>query len=251
MVDTMWLQAFLLVLVRCSAWILITPLLGTKALSLGRVAAAAGLAVVLTPLAVRQGFKPEDGLGWWSAAVFAELIAGLALGTVSSFLLSAGDIAGSLADTSSGLAYAQTINPASGINSGSFQRFFGFLTIAVAFATDAHLALINIFAQTYKIWPLGHAPTLNGSGTPLAHIVTMTMLSGILLAAPLLGVMLLVDVVLAILTRFVPQASPFTVGLPVKLIISLAVIGACLTLIPGHIPGLIDETISSTSEAFS
>jgi flagellar biosynthetic protein FliR len=69
------------------------------------------------------------------------------------------------------------------------------------------------------------------------------MVAGLELAAPVLGALVLAEVVLALAARLAPQANVFLLGLSVKVALTIALLGAALALFPGTARDAIDGAV--------
>ena len=78
---------------------------------------------------------PEDIAGY-VAAIVAQVLIGLALGFITGVLLSAIEMAGSLADLTSGFSFGSQIDPINGNQSAVFSRLLNMAGLALLAATD-------------------------------------------------------------------------------------------------------------------
>jgi type III secretion protein T len=91
-------------------------------------------------------------------------------------------------------------------------------TIAIFLASDGMHLLINAMLQSYRVWPaLDLAPHFAPSAAlQLLSLLDDVLRAGLLLAAPILGAMLLTELTLALISRFAPQLNVFDLALSVK-----------------------------------
>ncbi len=238
------LLTFLLVLARTGSWVLTAPVFGSRGVAgVGRLAVAVALSLFLTPL-VQTGPLPAD-LAGFAAAALAQVGIGIALGFLTGLLFTAFEVAGSLADLSSGFSYAQILDPLSGQPAAAFSRLFAMAFSALLFATDAYQSVLSGFVGSFRALPLSHLPSLSaGAAATLGSAVTQVVASAIQIAAPLLGVLFLTDVALSLASRFVPQANAMATALPVKTLVALTAAGATFALLPGQLAGLLGPATS-------
>jgi len=241
--TTATLTTFLLVLARTSSWVLTAPGLSARGVGgTGRLALAGGLSVFLTPLV--QDDAPERSLAAFAAAALGQVAIGLALGFLTGLLFAAFEVAGTIADLSSGFSYASIVDPLSGQPAAAFSRLFAMAFIAVMFASDAYQTIVAGFVHSFTVLPLTSLPSLDaGAIGALGSAVTGVIGSAIQVGAPLLGVLFLTDVALSMASRFVPQANALAMAMPVKTLVALTAAGATLALLPGHAAGLLDPAV--------
>lgn len=239
--DANLVTAFLLVVSRTGGWALTTPLFGARTTTLvGRIALSVSLALVLT-VPVSATATVPTGLGEFVLAVIVQFLFGAAFGFLSGLLLYAAGIAGSIADLLSGFGYAAIVDPASGQQVAVFSRLFSFTFIALLLSTSAYMTIIQGFARTFDVIPLGASIPFNADAVFLvSEGVTQLLRAAVEVGAPLLGVLLLTEVALAIGARFFPQANVTFLGLSLKALIALIAAGAVLILLPARMDSFID-----------
>jgi len=238
--DPEIISVFLLVLARMGGWAFITPLLGARGTApTGRIALSIALAVVLTPTAMGNAIVPPS-LGMFTQAVLVQFLYGAAFGFLTGLFFYVAGMAGSIIDLMSGLGYAAIVDPASGQNSATFSRFFSITFLALLFGSGAYLTVIYGLGQTIVAVPVGPSiPFDPGSALVTASAVTATVRAALLVAAPLMGILLLTEVALAIGARFFPQANVAFLGLGVKAFIALTMSAAVLVFLPLRIDSFI------------
>ena len=74
------------------------------------------------------------------------------------------------------------------------------------------------------------------------------MVSGVALAAPVLAAIFLADLALAALARFAPQTNAFVIGLPLKLLVSLMLLGAIVAIFPGAVQQVLASMTHSIND---
>ena len=243
-IDQLTLTTFLLVLTRTSTWVLTAPVVSARGVaSPARLAAAVALAAFVTPL-VREDAQPLGAAGF-AAAALAQVAVGLALGFLTGLLFSAFEVAGTLADLSSGFSFASIVDPLSGQPAAAFSRLFAMAFSAVLFASGAYQTVLMGLVHSFRAIPLTHLPSLSDNAAAvLGSAVTHVLASAVSVGAPLLGVMFLTDVALSMASRFVPQANALAMAMPVKTLVALSAAGAALALLPGHVAGLLEPAVT-------
>lgn len=250
--DTTLISVFLLVLCRLGGWVLVTPLLGSRSMTIsGRIALSVSLALVLTAPAAVNADVPTS-MGLFIQAAIVQFLFGAGFGFLSGMFIYAVGTAGAIADAMSGLGYASIVDPGSGQQAAVFSRLFSITFIALLFATNGYITIINGLAQTFQTIPI--APTVpfdvNGAGA-VAEGVTQLMAAAIQVGAPMLGVLLLTEVALAVAARFFPQANVAFLGLGLKALVALLAASAVLILLPSHIDELLTMGSDLAGQVFN
>jgi flagellar biosynthetic protein FliR len=234
-ISTVQYWIFLQVLARVSALIAVAPALGAKEIPTQvKIGLTILLSIVIVPLA-RSSFPVNealpDNLYGFISALLPQAAIGLLMGFVVSLILSAFQLAGSLLDLQVGFTMAEALNPttndlASPI--GQFQYFYGLLLFLLA---DGHHILIAALVRSFSMLP---ASSVGMGGPFLSEIADVTyacLVNGLKIAAPVVAVVLIVDFSFAFLNRAMPQLNVFYVGLPVKVLTGLTVLGLILPAI--------------------
>jgi flagellar biosynthetic protein FliR len=108
--------------------------------------------------------------------------------------------------------------------------------LAILLAVGGDRVIVRGLALSIQAVPLqGLARMPTGLATMLMDSVGALMVAGVALAAPVLAAIFLADLALAALARFAPQTNAFVIGLPLKLLISLMLLGAIVALFPGAV----------------
>jgi len=162
------LDQALWVMLRVGAALMAMPLIGTRAVPARvRVLLAGVLALVFAPLVPTPQWSGLDGV--MVVSVLRELALGVVMGFLLRLAFEAGALAGALIAQGSGLAFAQMNDPLRGVASGVLGQWFYLAFGLVFFASDGHLALIELLLRSYQSLPIG---------APLPDVSLLLALSG-------------------------------------------------------------------------
>ena len=232
------LPVFGLVLCRSAGIVLAAPVFSNTSIPV-RIKAALTvlLSLVLYPIAVRfRGDMPQVGLGYLPIIV-TETGLGLIMGFAGAMVIGALHAAGDLMSQQIGLRLAQVTSPDTTLPMGAISGFLGIIGLLLFIAVDGHHWFIQSVAVSYREVPLGQvtwSPAVAGS--MLAGFSSL-FAHAIRIAAPLVGIMFLVSVMIALLAKSVPQMNILMVGYPVKVFLGLV----CMALtLPFTLPVLRD-----------
>lgn len=249
--DAAVVAAFLLCLARTSAWVITAPFMSGKAFpSLAKLAVAISISIFAAPL-VDASKVPADVLPFAGIAL-GQVLIGLAIGWSTGLFLHAFEMAGSMIDAASGFSIGSLFDPVSGTQNTVYARFYNLLFMVLLFVTNAHLTLIGGFVRSFVALPADKFPMI-GVGGPAAigTAVSQLMVAALQIGAPVLGALFLTEVALAMAARFAPQANIFSVGLPLKVMVSILAIGTALILLPQHLDGLVNNGMTFADHLFS
>lgn len=243
--------AFVLILCRTTAWTVTLPAIGGRGISsYGRIALSIGLALFLSTVSTTTTAVP-DRTGGLIAAALTEVLVGLTLGWMVTLALAGVEASGVLIDFFGGFSSATIFDPVSGQSAAVFARLHTVALALLLVVSPALHGLIRGFALSYQAVPLGAVPDFNtGIWSAVASATSNILVAAVAISAPVLGALLLAEAGLALASRFVPQANVFFLGLPVKSLVTLTVVGASLTLVPAVLPRLIEIGNALGRQAF-
>jgi flagellar biosynthetic protein FliR len=239
------LLGFLLAMVRTAAWLVVAPPFNTRMVPITvKVGLAVALAVPVAPRVAETAPPPQ--LAPLVTAVLLQVGVGLALGFVVQLLFAAVQAAGELIDLFAGFTIAATYDPFTNANQAVFGRLYQLLATALLFATGGHLLLVQGLLDSFAAVPSG-LPDLGATSAELVDSLTLFFLSALEIAAPLLGALFLTEVALGLLSKAAPQMNVFTLGFPIKIMLTLLLAGLALPLLPNAVQGLVTAATRSGS----
>lgn len=221
--------ALFLVLLRCTGFVLAAPLLGYRSMP---APVKAGLAAVLAVTLLRGASVSAGPLPVLLAAPL-EIVIGLALGFIVELGFRAVELTGRLVALQMGLSLGAVFDPLSHEPTTAFDPFFGLFAGLLFLALDLHLAMVGALARSFEALPLGGAWPADLM-LLAANLTALTIEMGARLAMPLALVLLLAELAVALVARAIPQVNVFFLGLPLKILLALAVTAAA---VPGLAAG--------------
>ena len=209
------LQVYILVFVRMAGLIAFNPLLSRRNVPTQiRVALVLMLTMIIAPLmgpvsVTRDSFDMLFTL-------FRELSLGLISGFVYQIFFYMLLFVGDWMDTEFGMSMAKVFDPATNIQvslSGNLLTIFFALYI---FATDSHLVLIQLFALSFKIVPVG-AVNLSPQAFQFVLQLFVDVFSlALRLLLPFTVVEFSLQIVLGIMMKLIPQIHVFVINFQLK-----------------------------------
>jgi flagellar biosynthetic protein FliR len=239
-IDPTWLEAVLLATVRMTAFLIVAPPFASQAFP-GRVKAMLGLGLGLAVSQwVSAGYRPRDTAGFITGVVL-ELVTGLALGFLVLVIFSAVQSAGSLIDLFSGFQLAQSFDPQMNVNGAQFTRLMQMAALALLFASDGYQLVITGLTGSFVALPLAGGIDLAQPVQAMTSAVTGMFLAAVQIAGPLVVVLFLADVGLGLLTRVAPALNAFSLGFPLKILMTLMLAGFMFLALPRIVSSLANQ----------
>jgi type III secretion protein T len=163
--------------------------------------------------------QPETfTLSQWVVLISKEVLIGLVLGFCASTVFWIAECVGAMIDTETGYNNAQLSNPMTGQQSTPLSGLLLQMITAVYFSLGGMVIFIQILFESFKIWPLmAPFPSLNGA----AEVFFVQEADGIMSAvvkfsAPVLLILVLVDLGLGLMTRSADKLEPNSLSQPIK-----------------------------------
>lgn len=240
-VDSALLWAFLVVFIRCSAMLLVSPVLtGQQTPANVRVmislALSAALVFVVKP---SVGPVPQD-MYTMTVTIAQEAVVGVLIGSFIMMAFAAFQVAGSFLDMQVGLSSSQIVNPVDGLSSTLLSQFKYMLAIAVFLSMGGHQLLIKAFLKSYDVAPSLGAVHFHSIQTNAVQLLGQILLLGIQIAAPVAAVGFIIDAALGFINKSVPQFPAMIVGMPAKIIMGLLTLSLALPAMVGGVQAGVD-----------
>lgn len=236
------LTGFLLGAVRAAAWLFLAPPFNTRMIPASiKALIAVGLTLPVSAQLAEQA-TALDTAGFVGAVVL-QLVTGAALGFLTQLAFAAVQAAGDLIDLFGGFTLAFGYDPLSMSQSSVFGRVHQLLAVTLLFTSGAHLLVFRGFLGSYRSIPVDSAVDLARLGEALTTGVGGFFLAALQIAAPIIGVLVVADVGLGLLTRVSPSLNALSLGFPVKILLTLVVIGTTFPLLPGVVTALVETGV--------
>jgi flagellar biosynthetic protein FliR len=240
--DLSVVARFGILLVRPGGLLLLAPGIGGQTVP---VLARIGLTVLIAVALAPSGTLPSGPGAGLAIVVARELAIGLALGLAARALIAGAELAGHLCSQQIGFSYAATIDPEGGARNTVLASLYGLLAIFTWLLIDGHHLLLRALHASYAGMPIG-AGALDASVlTSVREIIGLVFVTGMRLAAPVVAVILIVEVGLGLVSRTAPALNFFIIGYPVRLVIGLGVVALTIATVPGFTRAIAERVISA------
>jgi len=179
------------------------------------------LAIALLSLAFQPSPAPFELGAWhWIVLFTKEMFIGAAIGFLFGGIMWAFEAAGQLIDSKAGTAQAQVMDPLSGHQTSLNGAFLGRLASWVFMAGGGFMVLTGALLESYALWPVSSSiPSLMKSGVRLFESeFGRIMLLTLLIAAPALVLLYVLDGVLGLINRYAQQLNVFSLSISLKAI---------------------------------
>ncbi|MCL6611813.1 MAG: flagellar type III secretion system protein FliR [Peptococcaceae bacterium] len=208
---------FLLIFARIGSFVAVAPLFGGPNTP-GQVKAGMAFVVSLIMLPLVPAPQTVPGsLPGFGLALAGEAGVGLLTGLICSMILQILNIAGQIFDLHIGFLMSSYFDPALGSQITLVAKFLYLMGIVLFFTLDGHHVLLAGLARSFELLPLQTAVFGSGGVTVLIRAFARMIAVAVQISAPVIAVMLIIDICLGLLGRTAPQMNVFMLGFPVKI----------------------------------
>jgi flagellar biosynthetic protein FliR len=216
------------------------PLGGTFAPAPVKVATTVLLALVLAPTIAVPSATSDVSL---TLIVAREVVIGLSIGLAVRALIAAAELGGHLGGYQIGFSYAATIDPVSGVRNAVITSLYGLLAMLAFFAVNGHHQVLRALVASYEGLPIGGGHVYASILTGVREIFALIFTVGLRLAAPLVLVLLIVELAVGLVSRSAPSLNFMVVGYPVRLVAGLVVLAAMVGTVPQVVASVVERTV--------
>jgi flagellar biosynthesis protein FliR len=215
-------QGFLVLISRIGGLLAALPVLSGRTVPAKvKLALVLALGVLLAPI-IRLPAVPYDPVVL-AAGLVSEMVIGLAIGLAVRLLFGALELAGELIGVQMGFGVVQLFDPATAEQTPIIGQYFTLLATLLFLSLNGHLLLVATIISSYESIPAFGASIPGEMGEAILRLSQNMFILGLKLAAPVLVIILLINILLALLGRAVSQINVFVLSFPITIAGGLAV----------------------------
>jgi flagellar biosynthesis protein FliR len=226
------LLGFFMVLTRISAFFMVAPIFGTPSIPVTvKTAVTVFLSIffsLITPpvAAAHQASTTQAMLLLGGEATY-----GIALGIIASIIFTTVKLAGRIIEDQMGLTMAEIIDPLSDEQGLPVATLLELVFSIVFLSANGHHLLLRVINKSFELFPPGRMPSIATLTGNIYEASAMMLAAGLQLAAPIMTALLLLMVILAILSRIVPDMDIFFISFPLRIGLGLIMLMAFVPFI--------------------
>jgi flagellar biosynthetic protein FliR len=220
-------QTLLVIIVRVSGILAAWPVLGSRNIPLQiKTGLVLMLGLVLLPV-LQLPPIPADPLRA-GAGMASEFMVGLVIGLSVRCLYAGVELAGELIGSQMGLSVAQILDPSFGQQVPLVSQFQTTLASLVFLALNAHTAVVEAIAHSFDVVPPFGGRVSSALLDDVLQLGKGLFVVAIKLSAPILAVVLMVNLGMAIMGRSVPQLNIFVLNFPLTIAAGFLILGVSM-----------------------
>ena len=108
------------------------------------------------------------------------------------------------------------------------------VAVLTLLGVNGHHAILRALAASYEALPIGGGGRRRVAGRRrVRDILALVFVVGVRLAAPIVIVLLVVEMAVGLISRAAPALSFMVIGYPIRLVVGLFVLGMVVRAVPG------------------
>lgn len=240
-----------LVMTRLSTLLMAMPAIGVGVPKRVRAFLALMMTLLVAP-SVAQITPPDtlpaiDNLVDLAIAISREALIGMLIGATIQLIVTGIQLGGEAITSTSGMQLGDAVDPTSNSSMPSVARLVGLLVTAVMLLAGGHRIVLSILLDSYASMPVGHVEFHDSMMTLIVDQLTAGTAAGVRVAAPVVGALLLSNLVTGLISRTLPQINVLAIGLSINALAMLVV----LALTIGSAGLLFQEELAKVAERLS
>ena len=213
---------FSLVLIRMTSFVVSWPVFGVETVSPHiKVLFATVLTLVVFPTLKFMPLQTDAMSGNMVLLVMREAFIGLAMGYLARFFFFAFRIAGEMVSQAMGLSAASVFNPALGGQTSSVEQFYVSFATLFYLGINGHHYLITGLVRSYTWAPAAILKLNTSQFTGVTTMLQEVVILGLRFSAPVVISILVINLVLGVIGKTVPQLNVLVTSFPINIMVGL------------------------------
>jgi len=200
------------------------------------------LSLVLLPIVPPVQVKPEQlNILMFASIMLQQVLIGVALGLAIDVIYAGIQIAGELIGFQMGFSIANVLDPMSGITAPIISNILYITAFLLFFTLGGHYMLIKGMVESIHTIPIGESMVHREFLMSVITYAGQMFVIGIKVSAPVVGILLLINIALAVITRALPQMNVFIVAFPVTIGVGLLFTALIIKMMPVFMTGSMEK----------
>lgn len=196
------------------------------------------LSLVLMPIVPPVQIRPEQlNILVFLSIVLQQVLIGSALGLAVDVIYSGIQIAGELIGFQMGFSIANVVDPMSGISAPIISNVLYITAFLLFFTMQGHHMLIKGMVDSFTVIPLDEVRVHREFMMSVLTYASQMFVIGVKIAAPVMGILLLINIAFAVIARALPQMNVFIMAFPVTIAVGLLFTALIIKMMPMFMEG--------------
>jgi flagellar biosynthesis protein FliR len=229
--------------VRVGACLMVAPVFGARFIPKRlRIVLALAISLLIAPTlppTVMPALLSAESISMTAQQV----LIGIAIGFMLQLVFDAMSLAGQLLANSMGLGFAFNIDPLRGVSTPALGQLYVILGTLTFLSLDGHLALLQLLVDSFRGMPVNAGGFDRDALQMLGNWGNLIFSGALRIALPGITALLVVNLAFGVVSRAAPSLNLFAVGLPVTLVMGLAVVLYGLPMMQSGFISMLRETM--------
>jgi len=220
-----------MIFVRAGAMLSIFPLFSATAIPVRlRIALAGFMSFLILPILPVHVDVSNATLFGFVGLIISEISIGLLFGWLVRILMFSVTLAGHFISTQIGLQLGGMVAPGDEQPTEIPAVMLQMLAISLMITLDMHYTLLVGFQQSYHLLPIGGGILSDRLFDDVTLMAGRTFLIAVKIASPIIAVGIVVNILLCMLARAVPQMNVFMESFGIRLLIGIMLMGSVINM---------------------
>ncbi len=179
-----------------------------------------------------------------------ELMFGLSLGFVTTIFFNLVYSAGQMIDMQIGFGIVSVYDIQNSSQVPVIGNLLNILLLIVFFSVNGHLKLVSILYATVEKVPVGHVQLSPDLVLAILEAFSLSFVLAVMVAMPIIASGMILEVVMGVLIRSVPQMNMFVIGIPLKIAVGLVVLMASIPVFVGFTDQIFSDMFRAVGRVF-
>lgn len=220
-------QAFLLILIRVNAMIMIAPFFSSGVIPFRMKALLSFLvSIVIFPVVPASVLKIPDSMGYYYLLVIQQVIIGVLIGFMISIIFTAFQLSGQYFAVQIGFGINEVLDPMAQVSVPLIGQLKNMIGILIFLAISGHHFMIEAVFRSFELAPLfGISKAATGGIMQLLiHSFSGMFIIALKMAMPVVATIFLVTVSMGVLAKVAPQMNIMMLGFPFKILVAFMIL---------------------------
>ncbi|MEJ2621389.1 MAG: flagellar biosynthetic protein FliR [Candidatus Thiodiazotropha sp.] len=223
-----WIATYFWPMVRISAMLFAAPLFSSRQVP-ARLRLFLMLMIALLVAPTLPQMPPADVLSHSGMIIMLQqLLIGIMMGFILQMVFGALVFGGQVIAYSMGLGFASMVDPANGVQVPVISQFYLILATLLFLIFNGHLHAIELVADSFVTMPVAMDGLSRNDLIDLVAWGSRLFAGGLIIALPIVGAMLMVNMGMGVVMRAAPQLNIFSVGFPITMLLGFTLIWVSL-----------------------
>ncbi|MBI5491673.1 MAG: flagellar biosynthetic protein FliR [Deltaproteobacteria bacterium] len=233
-------STFLFVLVRTGAVIMTAPIFGAVNVPM-QVKAGLSFVIALILTQITAHVPLPQGLVALVLSLLGEMLIGASIGLCIRFIFTGIEFAGQVASFQMGIGMASAYDPLNSAQVTVFGKMMSIFTLLIFLSVNGHLMVLMALSRSFEVIPPYGFHLSNSLIEGMVNFSKEIFLLAIKFSAPVMAILIFVNLALGIMARTVPQLNMFVVGFAVTITVGFVVMALSLPVFETAVIGVMDR----------